>query len=143
MHQIEITDTVAIGHNDRGYYFWVGQVGSRWIGFASESPEVLRAKRAFGADGLGVDPSMLFLFPEVSDGYDMGLRDRDKAIRLTGAVAQAPESAYGGIDHWHVPEALRGQPDDFRCAWCDRVGCDGVACQEDGFNYDPFAEDGA
>jgi hypothetical protein len=73
---------------------------------------------------------MVLIFFEVADGYDLGLLDRDRAIRMTGAVAQDVEASYGGVDRWFVAEALRGKPEDFRCAHCERVGCNGRECQD-------------
>jgi hypothetical protein len=127
---LTITDTKLIGENDV-YSFWVARCGERFIGYARESRSACDAKAAFAAEGLPTEPSMMFLFPEISDGVEMGTADRDRAIKLTGALAQDPEQSYGGVARWHVPPELRGAPDDFRCPNCDRVGCDGSGCGED------------
>ncbi len=73
---------------------------------------------------------MLFMFPEIAENFTMGILDRERAIRMTGAIAEDPESGYGGVDRWFVGEELRGKPDDFRCEMCERVGCDGIGCQD-------------
>ena len=54
---------------------------------------------------------------------------------LTGAVAQDPESSYGGVERWFVPPALRGNPEELRCQYCGGVGCSGERCYEWG-SYD-------
>lgn len=114
MADFEFSETILIGENDL-YRFGVGRLADRWLGFAV---------------GVVTDMPLLFVLPDVSEGVDLGLTDKDKAIRLTGAIVQDHESAYGDIDRWHVPPDLRGNPDDFRCANCNRVGCDGIECQE-------------
>lgn len=118
MDSLRIDDIAVIAENDLGYRFGVGRVGDRWIGFATES------------EGIDVDPGMLFIIPEICDGFEMGILDRDRCVLLTGAIAQDPEYGFGGVERWHVPEHLRGKPEDFRCANCDRVGCTMVDCQD-------------
>jgi len=69
-------------------------------------------------------------------GFALGRSsDRDEAIRKTGAIACDPESAYGGVTRWYVDEPLRGDPEDFRCAFCGDVDCDGT-CRDDEFEFD-------
>lgn len=127
---LNLTDLCIIADNTHGWCFCVAKLNStRWVGFAA--PPRSLAEKAFASEGLPVDPQMLMIFPEVSEGYRMGVLDRDLAIRMTGAVAQDPESCYGGIERWHVPEELRGKPEDFRCERCERIGCDGRECRED------------
>lgn len=116
-NQIQITDRLDIGENDHGYKFAVGKIGDRWVGFA---------------DGKLDDGNrMFFLFPEISEDYQMGLTDRDGVIKLTGAIAQSVEHGYGGIARWFIPEELRGDPKDFTCERCESVGCRGGCEQED------------
>jgi len=112
--RIEIEDALLVGENELSK-FLVGRVEGRWMGFALQGPK--------GQGGM-------FVFTELHEGTQLGLLDRERAIRLTGAVACDPEAMYGGIDRWHVPAELRGRPDDFRCVLCSQVGCDGVECQE-------------
>jgi hypothetical protein len=93
-----------------GYRFAVGKISGRWVGFADSD---------VGA----------FIFPTISEGHLCGISDRDRAIRLTGAIAQSFEHGYGGVDRWFVGEDLRGKPEDFRCAKCEEIGCVGE-CEE-------------
>jgi hypothetical protein len=119
--EIRITDQQLIGENDHGYRFLVGKIGDRWVGFA---------------DGdLGDGKRMLFMFPAISEDYQMGLLDRELVIKLTGAIAQSVEHGYGGIARWFVPEELRGKPEDFTCEHCESVGCRGSCEREDYFGY--------
>lgn len=125
--QLDLTDVFFIGEND-AYRFGIGRLGDRWVGFAQEGQASERSRRAFRSEGMDVAPGMLFFFPEVSEGFELGVADRQHAILLTGALAQDPENCYGGVEKWHVPEGLRGDPENFRCQHCDRVGCDGSEC---------------
>ena len=119
--ELTITDRYDIGENDHGYKFAVGKIGDRWVGFA---------------DGdLGNDKRMLFLFPAISEDYQMGLPDRELVIKLTGAIAQSLEHGYGGVARWFVSEVLQGRPEDFTCEHCESVGCRGACEREDYFGY--------
>lgn len=107
---IPFSETLMIGDNDVGYKFGVGLAGDRWLGFAL-------------GDLPGGD-KMLFVMPNVSEGFDLGLKDRDQAILMTGAIAQDPESAFGGITRWFVQADLRGDPNTIaRCPRCGEIGC--------------------
>lgn len=110
---MELQETIKIGENDYGYQFGVGRYGDQWVGFALGTKE--------GEDR----PSMMFVLPNVADERDgLGCRDRDKAIKLTGATAQYPSHGYGGISRWFIDERLRViDPSEFVCAECDTVGC--------------------
>ena len=110
MASIEIKEQFMIGENDHGYRFAVGKVGERWVGYA------------IGQDGI-------FFFP-MAENYIMGLTDRERAIKLTGAIAQSFEYGYGGVDRWFIDESLQGNPDDFTCANCGSVGCDAQCGKE-------------
>ena len=116
----ELSETVLVGENDYGYQFAVGRHGDSWVGFAVGTTEAGR---------------MLFLFPEISSGVVMGIGSRDEAIRMVGAIAEDPEHGYGGIDRWFVNESLRGTPDEYRCADCGEVGCNGEECHYCDFDY--------
>ena len=73
---IELTDITRIGQND-DYVFAVGRIVDRWIGFArGATPETL---------------PILFVFPEVAEGYELGVPDRARAVLLTGAVVVLPD----------------------------------------------------
>jgi len=108
---IHFSATRRIGYNDL-YTFHIGLVEDRWLGFALSRET----------------PRSLFFFPEVSDDLQMGMKDQNKAVLLTGALAQDVESGYGGITTWEVPEELRGDPEKYRCATCGAVGCNGRDC---------------
>lgn len=111
MSEITFTEVCEIGRNTQ-YTFSVGKVGNRWVGFAK--------------GGVPVDGKiLLFVFAEVSDGFQLGITDQPKAIRMTGALAQDPERAYGGITSWYVPKDLRGKLKDFRCKHCGTICCEG------------------
>lgn len=109
MESLQIRDVLKIGDNQYGYYFAVGRIDNRWIGWA-------------GAE------QAIFLFPEIEENYELGLLDRDLVIKLTGAIAQSAEYGYGGIDQWYIPASLRGKPEDYTCQHCCSIGCRG-ACQ--------------
>lgn len=103
----------AIGHNRHGWRFAVGSMNGRWMGVA------------LGRIRPGTSTYCHF-FAEISEGYVMGVRDRELAIRMTGALAQDPEQCFGGIDVWYIPRELRGRYQDLpRCRQCGRVCCDG------------------
>ena len=109
---VEITERVEVGENDHGYRFAVGRLESgRWVGFADSD---------YGA----------FIFPGMATGCEIGTADRERAIRLTGAIAQSIEHGYGGVARWFVEDALRGKPEDFTCEECGEVGCCCGECLE-------------
>jgi hypothetical protein len=115
---ITIEEEVEVGTNGFGYTFCVGLVSGCWLGYA----------RTGGG---------LFLMSEIATGHQLGIVDRDEAIRRVGALAQDPENAYGGIDLWFVAEDLRGDPEAYRCAECGRVCCDGDH-EDDGFDHEEY-----
>lgn len=121
MMSLDIKNTIPIGKNSQ-YLFGIGQIKDRWVGFA---------------EGGGA----LFMFPQISQGHVLGLTDRDKMIRLTGAIAQDVGSGYGGIETWYVPLYLQGNPEHYRCKDCQEVGCEG-SCQGEEWSGEelPFAE---
>lgn len=123
---LNMSDYLTVAEN-ASYWFCIASIGERWVGLAA--PKRSPAEAAFADEGLEVTPQLLMLL-DISDGFELGVTDRRRAILLTGALAQDPENAYGGIDTWHVAPELRGHPDDFRCRHCDRVGCGGGDCQE-------------
>jgi hypothetical protein len=106
-----ISNITKIGENDYGYWFGVGQLEGRWIGFA--------------VGRLDDGNEMVFWFPEIAEGHLIGLADCNEAIKASSAIVQDPSHAYGGIQHWLIPEELRGNPDDYRCGYCCQVGCPG------------------
>lgn len=111
MSESGITEVLKIGDNSHGYWFGVGKYGSRWVGFA--------------VSVVGEGRTGIFFLPGISEDYQLGLSDREKCIRMTGAVAQSPEHGYGGIERWYIGEELRGTPEEFRCAECGEFGCSG------------------
>ena len=127
--QLNFVDVVLIGSNDT-WRFLVARIdgGHRWVGLAA--PRRSSSEQAFHDVGFPVSPQMLMILTLVGDGCEMGILDRDLAIRLVGAIAQNAEDGYGGIDTWNVPEDLRGHPNQFRCVLCDRVGCNGTECRD-------------
>jgi hypothetical protein len=130
-----LEDVQLLGEND-GWGFYVGRTNGRWIGFGGPSTFTVRLRRALQAEGLIPEQAGLFIFPEVSEGYALGVLDKDRAIRLTLAVACDSEHGFGGIERWHVPESLRPGPDEFRCENCETIGCDGKSCVEEYSAYD-------
>lgn len=116
MTKIKLEEPLKVGSNSV-YVFAVGKLEGRWVGFAQTEKGI-------------------FIFPQITQGHRLGLPDRDRAILLTGAIAQDYESAYGGIEEWSVPVELRGDPDALRCRDCDTIGCDGD-CEAD----NPFDDD--
>ncbi len=119
---LTFSETLMIGSNEHGYSFGVGLLSDRWLGFS------------IGDDG-NVLP-MLFVMPEISEDFQLGIPDRDRCIRMAGAIAQDPERNYGGISTWLVAEDLRGDPEDFRCPLCREVCCGG--CED--YYGDDFQE---
>jgi hypothetical protein len=126
---LKIEELVVIGENDYGWRFAVGRIGERWLGLGLESANTVAARCAFRDEGLPVEPGYMHVIGAVSRDHELGLPDKEAAIRLTGAIAQDPAHAFGGVERWLVPEALRGRPDDFRCGHCEEVGCNGD-CQD-------------
>lgn len=118
MTELNLKNTIEIGSNKHGYTFCAAQLeDGKWVGFA----------KGGGA---------LFFFHQVSEGHQLGVKDRDYAILLTGAIAEDPESAYGGVEVWNVPPDLRGKPEDFRCERCDQIGCkEDDCCEYDDLEY--------
>lgn len=112
---LQLQQTAMLAAND-SWTFCVGRMGDRWLGFAV----------GFLEDGA----KFVNVFPEVSEGAQLGIRDYARAVKLTTAIAQDPEQGLGGVEHWFIPPGARGNPDDFRCANCDRVGCDGEECRD-------------
>jgi hypothetical protein len=105
---VPIHEQLLIASNRHGYTFAVGRVDDRWLGYAI---------------GLMKDGSkMLFVLPGVGDGPELGVTDRAEAIRRTSAIALTDPS-YGWVETWHVPEDLRGDPEQYRCAECGEVCC--------------------
>lgn len=109
MTKVNLTDPLEVGRNQY-YVFAVGLLEGRWVGFAQANEGI-------------------FIFPQISEGHHLGTTDKTKAILLTGAIAQDPEAAYGGVKKWAVEPALRGKPKDHRCQNCLTVGCLGN-CKE-------------
>lgn len=116
MTTIIVRDSLLVAENDHGYQFCVGTIEGRWVGFAVG----FENGQAWG----------VFLFSEISVAHRLGVESREEAIRMTAALAQDDESAYGGVDRWHVQEELRASPEDYRCEHCDRVCC-GEECLDD------------
>lgn len=110
MAKVNLTEPIEVGRN-KFYVFAVGLLEGRWVGFAQANEGI-------------------FIFPQISENHHLGLTDRTKVILLTGAIAQDPEAAYGGIKKWAVEPALRGKPAKFRCERCLIVGCLG-SCKDD------------
>lgn len=121
---LRVADAVIVGDNSRGYQFAVGKIADdRWVGFA--------IGRVEGQN------KMLFFFSEIADAdYRLGILDRDEAIRMTSAIADDPEHAYGGIERWFADPALRATSDQYRCANCGTVACQGACLYADPFDYD-------
>ncbi len=126
---LKIEAILSVGSNDR-WQFAVAKVGDRWLGVAMECQFSRAVKVAFAAEGLAVRSGYMHVFGEVSEEFELGMKDQTKAILLVGALARDAEQGFGGIDDWLVPEELRGDPDDFRCNNCWAVGCDGRDCEE-------------
>jgi hypothetical protein len=133
---LDLKEIEPVAANEH-YTFCVARLEGKWVGFATVSKRTLAMRRAFAEQGLPPTEKIgLFFFAEISDGDALGIEDRAKAILLTGAIAQDPESAYGGVDEWMVANELRGNPDDYRCANCGHVACDRDGCAVDYDCYD-------
>jgi hypothetical protein len=104
-------ETKMIGENHHGYGFGVGLAGGRWIGFAAA---VIKGTKA-----------LFFLPGQANPDMTLGSPDADAAMRLTVAIAEAPEHGYGGIDKWLLPNGgkILVDPDEFRCPDCGEIGC--------------------
>lgn len=123
----DIKNIFKIGENDHGYCFAVGMIHGRWHGFA--------------VGILENGEKMVFFLPGISEGHLLGVSDRARAIKLTGAIAQSSEHGYGGIERWFVPEELQGKPEDFICEGCQSVGCSGDCFDDYGFDEFVFEEE--
>ena len=135
---LKIEEFEFIGRNDY-WQFAVGRCGDRWLGLALEGMAIQAAREAFRSEGLECQDPYMHIFSEVSDGTNLGMLDKRKAILLVGALAQDSEHDFGGIYAWLVPEELRGKPEDFRCATCGDVGCDGRRCCEEDYHDDEYS----
>lgn len=122
MSDLKLDDGVVIADNEH-YQFCVARNGERWVGFAI-------GKTTGGQ-------SMMFFFPEIAEGYRLGLASREEAIRMTAAIAQDPGHSFGGVGRWFIPEELRASPEDYRCRDCDEVGCRGE-CRDDVWPDDEY-----
>jgi len=118
---LSIDEMVQVGCNG-DWLFGVGRASGRWIGFA------LGVDLITGPTGA---TRFMHVFSEVSERYQLGLVDRDQAIRLVGALAEDEEGGFGRVAEWFVPPELRGDPETFRCRSCGCVGCDGTDCTDD------------
>jgi hypothetical protein len=74
---LNITNYIKVGENNYGYAFWVGLLDRRWVGFA--------------VGDIGGGNRGLFFLPGIEEDCYLGISDRDKCIRMTGAIAQSPE----------------------------------------------------
>jgi hypothetical protein len=110
MLNLDIQDPTLLASNSQ-WQFCIGRLEQRWIGYAF-------APAHHFAD----------IMPEISLDGQLGHPDRDHAVKLTTAIAQDPEHAYGEITDWFVSLDQRGHPDSFRCHHCERVACDGTDC---------------
>jgi hypothetical protein len=110
---VPLDKVTMIGRNEQ-YGFGVGQIGKRWVGFAVGHTD---------------EEKMLFFFPEIMEEFQMGVMDKEDAIKKAGAIAQDEEKGYGGIEEWYVEERLQADPEEFRCLICGVVLCGG--CEED------------
>jgi hypothetical protein len=123
MMSLNIEAFEFIGHNCR-WCFAIAKNGDRWLGVAIEGWELTMVMEARASEGLTIKSLWMHIFPHVSDGSQLGMKDKKIAILLTGALAQEDEQGFGGIDEWLVPEDMRGDPDKFRCKQCGTVGCE-------------------
>ena len=132
MADLTFSDIFVIAENDH-YRFVIARCGDRWFGGAMESLAAQEAREAFASECLPVQPPMMFIFAQVSEGFEFGVQDRNRAIMLVGAIAQDEESSYGEVDRWFVPEGQRGKPEAFRCERCGEIGCscNGKDCEGD------------
>jgi len=119
--ELKFEQIIPVGENDYGYTFAVGVLSGRFVGFALGT-----------YTEKGEEKKLLTCLPGMVENYELGLTDRERAIKLTGACALDSSQGYGGIDRWLVEESLRGRPADFRCRHCESVGCRGE-CDDDVF----------
>lgn len=105
---IQIEELTLLASNSH-WRFCVGRVGGRWLGFALGDLE----------DG----QQFMNVFHQVAQGCELGLPDRDEAIRLTTAIAWDPNSDFGRVNEWYCLAEMRGDPEDYRCPTCEEVGC--------------------
>jgi len=90
MEHNRVYETMLLGRN-HVYAFYVGKTNDgRWVGFA---------------DSFGPSGNTSFFSQVSDDGIQLGVTDRDEAIKMTDAVANMPE--YGGIDNWRLDPSLR------------------------------------
>ena len=127
---LKIESFEFVGRNEH-WQFAVAKVGDRWLGVALEGKFTRQARDAFQAQGLPVPDDYMHVFAKVSDGFELGMKDKNRAMLLVGAIAQDPEQGFGGVDEWLVPEELRGDPEKFRCLKCGEVGCNGTECEDE------------
>jgi hypothetical protein len=122
IQETDIKNILKIGENDHDYCFADGMIHGRWFGFAIVN--------------LGNEQTGVFFLPGIGEGHMLGVSDRTRAIKLTGAIAQSSEHGYGGVARWFVPEELRGKPEEFICEGCGSVGCSGDCTNDFDFDYE-------
>lgn len=112
---LQISDVTVFAHN-RHWRFAVARMGERWVGLA----------RAHSGE------PYLHVMPEVSEGYTLGLPldQHERALALASAVVADDEATWGDVEAWHIPPEQRGNPDDYRCAHCEAIGCNGLDCMD-------------
>lgn len=108
---LKVAEATVIAHNEL-YQFAVGRVEEQWVGYAI---------------GHCNDHTRMLFYLNITgnNSIDLGLENRDEAIRRTAAMAQAPEHGYGGVDAWFIDEPLRASPDEYRCPHCEELFCTG------------------
>jgi hypothetical protein len=109
MIDLHMTEYVEIGYNDQ-YVFAIGLIGVRWCGFAQSRV------------------GHIFIFAQISDGYELGLLDRDAAMKMTAAWLQWGDGSYGHIDHWYIKPEYTGRREDYLCLHCREPFCEDDEC---------------
>lgn len=106
MSTFTITRYEPIAQNAE-WTFCVALCGGRWLP---------------GALGRLEDGNSFFhVFP--TPGHELGVEERDEAIRIASVVAADEGQGFGGVDRWHVEPWRRGNPDDYRCELCGELCC--------------------
>jgi hypothetical protein len=110
---LDVENVFMFARTDFDAAVCVGQLrDGRWVGFLNT---VLPGE---------TKPYRLVL-PEINEDFHLGVATRELAVRMTCAIVLDPERRFGVIEEWLIDESQRASPEEFRCAECQRVLCEG------------------
>jgi hypothetical protein len=73
--------------------------------------------------GAALGAGTLFLFPEISEAHELGMRNKTEAVRRVGAIAGDVVQGFGGVGDWLAAPELLIDPEQVRCT-CGLLYCE-------------------